>query len=77
MLHTALKSNTLKYDDEPFLCDLISWTSMRVGDRPQAHLMVPCHNDFHGHNIMLDVQGTLWAIDFEDCNIGDPMWDLG
>ncbi|TAQ86120.1 hypothetical protein B7494_g5550 [Chlorociboria aeruginascens] len=77
MLHAAHKQNTLECDDEQFLSNLISWTSTRVGDRPQAHLQVPCHNDFHSHNIMLDVRGTLWAIDFEDCNFGDPMWDLG
>jgi thiamine kinase-like enzyme len=77
MLHTARKMNTLKCGDEQFLCDLISWVSMRVGDRPQDHLIVPCHNDFHSLNIMLDLQGALWAIDFEDCNLGDPMWDLG
>lgn len=38
--------------------------------------LVPCHNDFHSHNIMLDEKGRLWAIDFENCDLGDPMWDL-
>ena len=42
--------------------------------------LVPCHNDFHSHNIMLRHTTTssakLLAIDFEDCDLGDPMWDL-
>ena len=42
--------------------------------------LVPCHNDFHSHNIMLRHATTsgekLLVIDFEDCNLGDPMWDL-
>ena len=48
--------------------------------------LVPCHNDFHTHNVMLrhDAAGSgssssggrLLAIDFEDCDLGDPMWDL-
>ena len=48
--------------------------------------LVPCHNDFHTHNVMLrhDAAGSsssssggrLLAIDFENCDLGDPMWDL-
>ena len=42
--------------------------------------LVPCHNDFHSHNVMLRHATTsgkkLLAIDFEDCDLGDPMWDL-
>ena len=50
-----------------------------------GHALVPCHNDFHTQNVMLrhhaagssgDGGGRLLAIDFEDCDLGDPMWDL-
>ena len=44
------------------------------------HPLVPCHNDFHCHNLMLrhanSSGGRLLAIDLEDCDLGDPMWDL-
>ncbi|KAL8789299.1 MAG: hypothetical protein Q9213_001222 [Squamulea squamosa] len=42
----------------------------------QGHPWVPCHNDFHSHNIFLQPSGRMMAIDFEDCDLGDPMWDL-
>ena len=38
---------------------------------------VPCHNDYHNFNIVQDEEEKLWAIDYEECNLGDPMWDLG
>lgn len=49
--------------------------------RVKGHPFVPCHNDFHSHNVMLQhasvgIPERLLAIDFEDCNLGDPMWDL-
>ena len=49
--------------------------------RVKGHPVVPCHNDFHSHNLMLRhacnrFSERLLAIDFEDCNLGDPMWDL-
>ena len=46
------------------------------------HPWTPCHNDFHSQNIILRRDGedggddSLVAIDFEDCDLGDPMWDL-
>lgn len=53
-----------------------------VGERVKNHPWMPCHNDFHSHNIMLVRQASrhqperLLAIDFEDCDLADPMWDL-
>ncbi|KAG8527600.1 uncharacterized protein KY384_007753 [Bacidia gigantensis] len=45
--------------------------------------LVPCHNKFHCRNIMLEdsMPGShdgarLLAIDFENCDLGDPMWDV-
>ncbi|KAL9078856.1 MAG: hypothetical protein Q9157_002226 [Trypethelium eluteriae] len=41
-------------------------------------LLVPCHNDFHSHNIIVEHDGNHrhMAIDFENADLGDPMWDL-
>ncbi|KAL8800857.1 MAG: hypothetical protein Q9182_004877 [Xanthomendoza sp. 2 TL-2023] len=54
-----------------------------TGTAVHGHPWVPCHNDFHSHNIMLqqkhsrmDHEERLLAIDFEDCDLADPMWDL-
>ena len=52
-----------------------------VVENVKGHPWMPCHNDFHSHNVMLGrASGNspeyLLAIDFEDCNLGDPMWDL-
>ena len=48
--------------------------------RGSDYPLVPCHNDFHSHNVMLRHASSsderLLAIDFEDCDLGDPMWDL-
>lgn len=44
-----------------------------------AHLdfeAVPCHNDFHGENMLLDQRNKIWCVDFECAGLGDPMWDL-
>ncbi|EPE28215.1 Protein kinase-like (PK-like) [Glarea lozoyensis ATCC 20868] len=77
MLQAADKERLLDGDDGLLLESLITWTFQKVGCQPTFQTLVPCHNDFHSQNIMLDQQGTLWAIDFEDCDLGDPMWDLG
>lgn len=57
--------------------DIVSRTKEMVKDHP----WVLCHNDFHCHDIFLQpaAAGTrehLMAIDFEECDLGDPMWDL-
>ena len=52
-----------------------------VAENVKGHPWMPCHNDFHSHNVILRRASgckpeRLLAIDFEDCNLGDPMWDL-
>ena len=53
---------------------VLSWARNGLGK--VSRLRVPCHNDYHGGNVMLDENEKLWAIDYEECNLGDPMWDL-
>ncbi|KAK4117250.1 hypothetical protein N656DRAFT_23956 [Canariomyces notabilis] len=59
--------------DEVCLVDAVLSHSKNVlFATPTIH--VPCHNDYHSQNVMLDEKGQLWAIDFENCDLGDPMW---
>ena len=62
---------------------LIEEIVSRTKEMVKEHPWVLCHNDFHCHNIFLQqpvaAGGTiehLMAIDFEECDLGDPMWDL-
>ncbi|KAG8527218.1 uncharacterized protein KY384_008648 [Bacidia gigantensis] len=61
---------------------LIDGVLVNTGNKVKGHPWVPCHNDLHCQNIMLNniPQGEdgnqVVAIDFEDCDLADPMWDL-
>ena len=60
---------------------LIELILHHVAENVKGHPWMPCHNDFHSHNVILRRASEhkpeqLLAIDFEDCNLGDPMWDL-
>ena len=63
--------------DISFLEGIIGDTGKEVKDHP----WMLCYNDFHSHNIMLRCASRYTAessiaIDFEDCNLEDSMWDL-
>ena len=73
-LDVAKQSKCMAEEDIQLVEELISWVRRGIGN--VSHLHVPCHNDFHGLNIVLDEGGKLWAIDYEECDLGDPMWDL-
>ena len=73
-LKVATTSNSMAMEDIQLVEQVIFWTQNGIGDVSQ--LLVPCHNDFHGLNVVLDGEEHLWAIDYEECNLGDPMWDL-
>jgi len=72
-------SGTMRRRDRRLVERIVSDTAYRL---KWGHPWLPCHNDFHSHNIMLrragedDNTDCLFAIDFEDCDLGDPMWDL-
>ncbi|KAL8853707.1 MAG: hypothetical protein Q9221_001518 [Calogaya cf. arnoldii] len=78
MLEGMKSTKALKLDEINCMEDIISNTAKSVKDHP----WVLCHNDFHSHNLFLQAAktnyctGELMAIDFEDCNLGDPMRDL-
>lgn len=76
-LECVKERNTMRPGDVRLVEGIIHDTREKVKDHP----WMPCHNDFHSHNVMLarasrgDAE-RLFAIDFEDCDLGDPMWDL-
>ena len=76
-LECVKERNAMRPKDVRFMEGIIHDTEEKVKDHP----WMPCHNDFHSHNVMLGRTGRddperLLAIDFEDCDLGDPMWDL-
>ena len=73
----VVKGKTMKSED----IRLIELVLHDVAENVKGHPWTPCHNDFHSQNVMLRRKSgykpeRLLAIDFEDCNLGDPMWDL-
>lgn len=76
-LECVKERNAMPLKDVRFVESIIHDTREKVKNHP----WMPCHNDFHSHNIMLgsasrDDSEYLLAIDFEECDLGDPMWDL-
>ncbi|KAM0802118.1 kinase-like domain-containing protein [Usnea florida] len=76
-LEKLMKRKTMQTKD----IRLIKVVLHDVAENVKGHPWMPCHNDFHSHNVMLRRASghkpeRLLAIDFEDCNLGDPMWDL-
>ncbi|KAI4279922.1 MAG: hypothetical protein L6R38_004862 [Xanthoria sp. 2 TBL-2021] len=78
MLETVKSTNAMQPSEVRLIEEIISNTAEMVKDHP----WVLCHNDFHSYNIFLQPAKTrfctenLMAIDFEECDLGDPMWDL-
>lgn len=76
-LVSVREGNTMRPKDARLIEAIIYNTEEQV----KGHSWTPCHNDFHSHNVMLrhasrDDPQSLLAIDFEACDLGDPMWDL-
>ena len=71
-LGDANRREALRPEDARLLDSVVQDTKEAVDNHPWT----PCHNDFHSRNIMMLKDGCLRAIDFEDLDSGDPMWDL-
>lgn len=75
-LDRVKSQNTMSPEDIKLVETILQRTKTAVKGHPTA----PCHNDFHCQNIMLTQASSggseLTAIDFENCGIGDPMWDI-
>lgn len=78
MLEAVKASHAIMAPTEVRLIEeIVCSTAEMVKDHP----WVLCHNDFHSHNIFSQPAAGgypehLMAIDFEECDLGDPMWDL-
>jgi len=48
------------------------FTSLRSNDRK----LVLCHNDLNPSNIVVDLHGRPWFVDWEYAGMGDPVFDL-
>lgn len=71
-LERVKESNAMQAND----IRLVENTIRNAEEQVMDHPWLPCHNDFHSQNVMLHDTERLLAIDFEDCDLGDPMWDL-
>ena len=75
-LDRVKNQNTMSPEDIKLVEMVLQWTKTAVKGHPKT----PCHNDFHCQNIMLTQTPSrgseLTAIDFENCGMGDPMWDV-
>ena len=79
-LRDAIRCNAINREDASLLGTVVRDTTNAVSHHPWT----PCHNDFHSQNVMMLRHSSkndsnhecLRAIDFEDCDLGDPMWDL-
>ncbi|KAI4231009.1 MAG: hypothetical protein LQ349_005893 [Xanthoria aureola] len=81
MLEAVKRTHAMAPTEVRLIEEIVASTKEMVKDHP----WVLCHNDFHSHNIFLQptAESTtdsctehLVAIDFEECDLGDPMWDL-
>lgn len=77
-LEAVRKSNTMDLNDMVLIDKIVCDTAETVNGHP----WVLCHNDFHSQNVFLQPARTrccsgekLIAIEFEECDLGDPMWD--
>ncbi|KAL8888250.1 MAG: hypothetical protein Q9192_006210 [Flavoplaca navasiana] len=77
-LEAIKSSKAMGLNEVKLIEKIISNTAKMV----KGHPWVLCHNNFHSHNIFLQPAETrfradkLMAIDFEESDLGDPMWDL-
>ena len=55
-----------------------SRTAAAVFERLELHAGPPrlCHNDLHPLNLLFELEGRLWLVDWEYAGLGDPIFDL-
>ncbi|KAL9088209.1 MAG: hypothetical protein Q9165_006336 [Trypethelium subeluteriae] len=78
-LDAAKSMDSMPHEDIQLVETVLEDTRREIGQiHSYPDLLVPCHNDFHSHNIILGSDGNdqYMAIDFENTDLGDPMWDL-
>ena len=64
-------------DDAIELLELKGKILDKYGGEWSSKKLVIVHGDFHNENIIFDLQGVAWILDFEYTTIGDPFDDIG
>src|SRR5437588_1479231 len=68
----SLRGEELKHGDEAQLRPELNDVSAELAARPRTL----CHRDFHPSNLMVDAEGRLRIIDYQDARMGPASYDL-
>jgi len=68
----SLRGETIKHGDEAQLRAELNDVAAELSNRPRTL----CHRDFHPSNLMVDAQGRLRIIDYQDARMGPASYDL-
>ena len=68
----SLRGEELKHGDEAQLRAELNDVSAELAARPRTL----CHRDFHPSNLMVDAEGRLRIIDYQDARMGPASYDL-
>jgi N-acetylmuramate 1-kinase len=68
----SLRKERLKHGDEAQLRAELNDVSAELAARPRTL----CHRDFHPSNLMVDAEGRLRIIDYQDARMGPASYDL-
>lgn len=68
----SLRREQLKHGDEAQLRAELNDVSAELAARPRTL----CHRDFHPSNLMVDAEGRLRIIDYQDARMGPASYDL-
>jgi len=68
----SLRGEQLKHGDEAQLRAELNDVSAELAARPRTL----CHRDFHPSNLMVDAEGRLRIIDYQDARMGPASYDL-
>jgi thiamine kinase-like enzyme len=73
-LELCRKEKVLSTVEEKFISDVLD-KYQSLAKAMSAPSMVPCHNDLHRPNILVNKTGMIF-IDWEDSSMNDPAWDI-
>jgi hypothetical protein len=68
----SLRGETLRHGDEAQLRAELNDIAAELAGRPRTL----CHRDFHSSNLMVDAEGRLRVIDYQDARMGPASYDL-
>ena len=68
----SLRGETLRHGDEAQVRAELNDIAAELAGRPRTL----CHRDFHSSNLMVDAEGRLRVIDYQDARMGPASYDL-